>query len=223
VTTLTNTTVPAADQAAPTALALAALGAHVRFLPPSTLTAVGAPEQVGPATTRHTPGELYMDDASNLWFSVPVGSNQLGWVKLAGRDTAGAFHPLPVPLRVYDSRTGTGPAASGEGPMVGNQERTLDLTVGYIGASTDLIDAVPLSATAAAMNVTVVNTVGAGFLAVYAAGLEYPGTSTINWSGPDQIVANFAIAATSLAGAITVHAGGSGATNVVVDVTGYYR
>ena len=71
---------------------------------------------------------------------------------------------------------------------------------------------------------------GAGFASVglrthraSAGGLEYPGTSNINWSGAGQITANFAIAATNVHGEITVHAGGNGSTNVIVDVTGYYR
>lgn len=218
-----NAAVPSASQPAPVALALAALGAHIRFLPPAALAGLGAADQIGPPDAVHHPGELLVDDAFNLWFSVPVTAGQLGWVKLAGRDTAGSFHPLPVPLRVYDSRTGSGPAASGEGPMGGGGQRTLDITVGFIGDSTDLIDAVPASATAAAMNVTVVDTTGSGFLAVYAAGLAYPGTSNVNWSGPGQITANFAVCATSVNGSIALHAGGNGSANVVVDVTGFYR
>lgn len=216
-----NAAAPTPSQPAPVALALAALGAHVRFLPPSALGGDG--QQIGVSTAQHTAGELVIDDAFNLWYSVPVAGAQIGWVKLAGRDTAGSFHPLPVPLRAYDSRTGSGPAASGEGPMTGGQERTLDITVGFEGDSPDLVDAVPQSATAAALNITVVDTVGSGFLAVYAGGLPYPGTSNINWSGAGQITANFAIAATSVNGEITVHAGGNGSANVIVDVTGYYR
>ena len=35
--------------------------------------------------------------------------------------------------------------------------------------------------------------------------------------------ANFAVCATSMNGSITLHAGGNGSANVVVDVTGFYR
>jgi hypothetical protein len=144
-------------------------------------------------------------------------------VKLAGRDTAGSFHPLTVPLRVYDSREGAGPASTAQGPIVPGQERVIDLTLGYLGQDATPVDAVPASATAAAFNITVVDTTGAGFLAVFSADQQYSGTSNINWSGPDQIVANYAVSATSLAGSIRVRAGGTGVTNLLVDVSGYYR
>ena len=218
-----NAAAPTASAEAPAALALAALGAHVRFLPPRALGGAGAADRLGPSDALHTPGELLVDDAFALWFSVPVGDGKLGWVKLAGADTAGSFHPLPVPLRVYDSRSGTGPAATGDGPVAPGQERTIDLTSGFRTGSTDPVDAVPAAATAAALNLTVVDTTGSGFLAVFSADQAYPGTSNINWSGSNQILANFAVAATSLAGAVRLHAGGTGVTNVVVDVSGYYR
>lgn len=223
VTTLRNTQPAVAQQEAPAALALAALGAHVRFVPPRALAAIGAPDQVGPGEGIHSPGELLVDDEYSLWFSVPVGDGQLGWVKVAGRDTAGQFHPLPVPLRIYDSRTGQGPASTGDGPLSPGQERTIDLTVGYQGASTAPVDAVPLAATAAALNITVVDTVGAGFLAVFSADQAYSGTSNLNWYDDGQIVANYAVSATSLGGAVKIRAGGTGPTNVIVDVSGFYR
>lgn len=222
-TTLRNTTVPAAQTEAPVALALAALGAQIRFLPPRALAGAGPADQIGPGAGVHTAGELLVDDEFSLWFSVPVGDGQLGWVKVAGRDTAGQFHPLPVPLRIYDSRRGQGPASTGAGPIAPGEERTIDLTVGYQGGSTTPVDAVPLAATAAALNITVVDTVGSGFLAVFSADQAYSGTSNINWSGPDQIVANYAVSATSLAGAVKVRAGGTGPTDLIIDVSGYYR
>lgn len=218
-----NAAAPTVAQEAPVALALAALGAHVRFLPPRTLNGSGAADQVGPSVGIHSPGELLVDDEFSLWFSVPVGDGALGWVKLAGRDTAGQFHPLPVPLRIYDSRTGQGPASTGDGPLAPGQERTIDLTLGYQGTSTVPVDAVPAAATAAALNITVVDTEGAGFLAVFSADQAYSGTSNLNWSGPGQIVANYAVSATSLAGAVKVRAGGTGPTNLIVDVSGFYR
>lgn len=218
-----NAAAPIGTGEAPVALALAALGAHVRFLPPRALAGAGAADQIGPAATVHTAGELLVDDAYSLWFSVPVGDGKLGWVKLAGRDTAGSFHPLPTPLRVYDSRAGQGPASSAQGPMAPGEERTVDLTGGWSGQAVDAVDAVPAAATAAALNVTVVDTTGAGFLAVFSADQSWSGTSNVNWSGAGQIVANFVVAATSLAGAVRVRAGGTGGADVVIDVSGYYR
>ena len=218
-----NAATPVATLQAPAALALAAMGAHVRFLPPRALAGATAPDRLGPSDALHTAGELLVDDAYALWYSVPVGGGRLGWVKLAGADTAGSFHPLPVPLRTYDSRAGSGPASTGEGPIAPGQERVIDLTVGWLGSDADPVDAVPAAATAASLNVTVVDTTGAGFLSVFSADQAYSGTSNINWSAANQIVANFVVSATSLAGAVRVHAGGTGVTNVVVDISGYYR
>ena len=68
------------------------------------------------------------------------------------------------------------------------------------------------------MNVTVVNTVGAGFLSLYSATVATPpGTSSVNWSADGQILANMTLIATDN-GSIKVTAGGGGSTDVVIDI-----
>jgi hypothetical protein len=50
--------------------------------------------------------------------------------------------------------------------------RTVDLAHGT---------GVPKTATAVLTNLTVTNTAGAGFLAMFSAAVSYPGNSSINW------------------------------------------
>ena len=231
---------PATDETkpAPRGLMVAAFGSQVQFLSPQALaTAVGvtnAPAQVGPSAGIHSPGELYADDAYNLWFSVPAGplpADGVAWVRLAGPTTAGSFVVLPSPVRVYDSRTGQGPASTADGPIVSGAERTINLLNGFIGASTTKVPAVPLAATAAAVNLTISGTTANGFLSMFSSDVPFPGTSNINWTAAGIDQANYVVSAVGIvnpttpatsAPAVKIHAGGGGTTNVVVDVTGYY-
>jgi len=112
---------------------------------------------------------------------------------------------LPVgPVRVYDTR-------GGEGRLSANQQRTL------VGGALD-------GDIAHLYNVTVTETAGsAGFLAVFPGDIAWPGTSSINWFGPNQTLANNAY--TFLAdgdGAIRIRAGGpaGSSTHVVLDLVG---
>jgi hypothetical protein len=77
-------------------------------------------------------------------------------------------------------------------------------------------------AKAALVNLTITNTEGSGFLGLFPTGTAWPGTSSINWSGPNQIVANSATVAVSPEGSIDIFCGGGGRTHVVVDLLGYY-
>ena len=73
------------------------------------------------------------------------------------------------------------------------------------------------------MNVTITDTVGSGYLAVYPKG-PVPETSTINWSASGQIVAN-STTLFLLGGAsnynIDVFCGGGGATRFIIDEVAY--
>jgi hypothetical protein len=86
----------------------------------------------------------------------------------------------------------------------------------------------PDEAVAVTFNVTVTQTEGAGFVQIEGFGNATGSTSTVNWSGPGQTVANGGVALLTPAfdelGALGVYLGG--ATNakahVVLDITGYY-
>jgi hypothetical protein len=75
--------------------------------------------------------------------------------------------------------------------------------------------------TAVLVNVTLTETTGSGYVAVFPAGTLWPGTSTVNWWGPGQSVAN-AITVMHGNNKLTLRAG-VGTTHVVLDLYGYHR
>ena len=173
----------------------------------------------------------------------PDLSSRRGVLKLAGAALAGAaaagavatsitgsapaaasappsFHPI-TPTRVYDSRSPT-PAP---GPLAGGLNRLVSVADGrdLISGAVSTADVVPIGTTAIACNVTVSNTVGAGFLTVNPGGNVVIAASTINWFGPGQILANGVIVTISADRNVTVIAGGGGQTDFILDVTGYFQ
>ena len=163
-------------------------------------------------TNAHQAGELYEDADANLWICVAPGTPG-SWRLLAGRQTAGALTLLPAPVRVYDSRLS-------DGPLAGGSSRTVSLTEGHVGTTPTA--AVPAGATGALLSLTLDATVQSGFLAVFAAGIAFPGTSNANWFQDGQILAVTTVSAVDAAGAVTVFAGGPGRTQFLIDIIGFY-
>jgi hypothetical protein len=120
---------------------------------------------------------------------------------------------LPIPLRAYDSRTADGPLAAG-------QTRTIGLGTGKDAGGTNQL-AVPPGASAAIVTLTITETVGAGYVKLYSAAIAEPATSSINWSEAGQILSVSTPVAVDGEGRVKITAGVN-ATQVVVDVTGYY-
>ena len=120
----------------------------------------------------------------------------------------GAVFVPSAPIRAYDSRN-TGGALSKD------QSRVVDVKVaGY-----------PAGTVAIAYNVTVTDTVGAGWLAVTPGDATgTPTASTINWDSPNATLANGYVVGVSPAGAVRVVAGGhvGSGTQFVIDVVGFY-
>ena len=111
-----------------------------------------------------------------------------------------SFIPFTGPTpRVLDTR------ATG-GKLNASEERTIDL--GFAGVR------------GAVLNLTVTETEGSGFVAVFPANLAYAGTSSINWSAPDQNIANGVITATGPNASIKIR-GGANRTHVVIDRIGW--
>ncbi|MCU1391612.1 MAG: hypothetical protein JWM34_40 [Ilumatobacteraceae bacterium] len=101
--------------------------------------------------------------------------------------------------RVFDSRlTANGPK------FTINTERVVDL--GVAGART------------AILNLTVTQTEGAGFVAIYPNDISNPGNSSINWSAANQDIANGVITRVDAGGKIKVFS--SAGTHVVIDRIG---
>jgi hypothetical protein len=74
-----------------------------------------------------------------------------------------------------------------------------------------------------ACNVTVVNTSGAGYLALYSADLaNRPNPyASVNWYGSGQTVGNFAVFDEGNAG-FNVYCGGNGSTHFIIDSIGFF-
>lgn len=204
------------ETAPPAGLAVAsANGPQIKFV-----TLDGAVE--GPTPGLHAPGELYVDAAGTLWFTVPVDGapDEVRFVKLAGADTAGSYHALPVAKRVYDSRSGGG-AKIDEGDTV-----DIDLTTDVDGAASGF----PAGARTALVNLTITQTEALGFVSLFATGtpLADVQTSNINWFQPDTSIANSTSVAVDAAGSITAFVGSDDTdavtvrTHVIVDLVGYY-
>lgn len=116
--------------------------------------------------------------------------------------------PVRPQVRKLDTRL-PGPLT---GKVVDGQTITVPLT-----------PELPAGAKLALANVTITETEGAGYLSLFPAGTPFPGTSTINWSGPGAIVANDTTVAVSTSGALSVYCGGTSArTHVIIDLLGYY-
>jgi hypothetical protein len=124
-----------------------------------------------------------------------VGGLRFGYIS-----PAQAFTPISPITRVLDTRNAGGKLNPGE-------ERTVSLGV-------------PGNASAAVFNITVTETEAGGFVAVFPAGVTWPGNSTINWFAAGQNLANGVISAVNATGQITVR-GGVNKTHVVIDVQGY--
>lgn len=168
-------------------------------------------------TTAYIRGTLDVDANGDVWYCYQAGSPGR-WRKLTGASTAGAFHAL-TPGRVYDSRE----PIPAPGPLSGGEHRTISVADrrNPEGGAVAAANFVPAGATAVAANITVASVAGRGFLAVNPGGITAVTASTINWSGPDQAIANGVILALNPNRELTIVAGG-GTTHVVVDITGYW-
>ncbi|HEV2064544.1 MAG TPA: hypothetical protein VGS00_08335 [Thermoanaerobaculia bacterium] len=123
------------------------------------------------------------------------------------------YPPVPfipiTPCRIADTRNPAGPY--GAPALAGGVPRNFTLT-GQCG--------IGLTAQAVSLNITVVNTLGPGFILIYPQGGVQPGVSTLNYVA-GQTVANAAVVPLGTGGGVTVVAGVSG-TDLIIDVNGYY-
>ena len=127
---------------------------------------------------------------------------------------AGAtFHPV-TPRRLLDSR---GPTGGWNGKLTAGTPRPLAVASGGLG--------VPFSATAAVLNVTVVESDAASFLTVYPnqpfpTSPPPPNASNLNFVA-GEIVPNLVTVKLGTLGAVLISTA-NGSTDVVVDIVGYY-
>ena len=117
------------------------------------------------------------------------------------------FVPM-TPCRVADTRNATGPFG---GPSI-----TGETSRSFVIPSSAC--AVPSTAAAYSINVTVVPQAGLGYLTVWPTGVTQPVVSILNSDG--RVKANAAIVPAGTSGAISVYA--TNTTDVVLDINGYF-
>jgi len=165
-----------------------------------------------------SPSDLVVDVEG---YTAPIASGGAG---------AGLYTALASPVRICDTRAGNPSNLTGA-PLnqcngVANHGETLNsgtsLNVRVAGGNPR--DVIPAGATAAVFNVTVANPIAQGFLTVFPEDTSRPlATSNVNY-GAGQVTTNRVIVPLSTTGAlpgdITIYT--STATDVIVDVSGYY-
>lgn len=171
-------------------------------------------------TDAHTAGELIADSAGAVWYCTASGTPGT-WRKLASTSTAGAFHAID-PIRVFDSRLAAYAPANGLFPP--NTNRVVSVKDARDGAGAVVTtDAVPAGATAVSYNVTITGTTGPNFLSVTPGDSASFTTSTINWSGTGDSLANGSIVKVDASRQVRIFCGDqTGSTHVIFDITGYF-
>ena len=119
------------------------------------------------------------------------------------------FHPL-APTRVLDSR---GPNGGWNAQVTAGAPKPLTVTGGT--------NAVPTNVDAVVINVTVTGASAGSFLTVYPAGTPVPNTSSLNF-GAGETIPNLVTVKVGANGQIAF-ANAVGATDVIVDLVGYYN
>ena len=150
--------------------------------------------------------------------AVHVAVDVTGYI-LAGPPTATAAFASVTPARIADSRVGQ--QISGAIPPSGAAQVQVQVAGRY---------GVPAAgASAVVLTVTAVDPVAAGYLTVWPTGLPRTATSNVNFRAgqniPNLVViplgSSDAVGAIASVGTITIFNGSSGATQVLVDVSGY--
>ncbi len=162
-------------------------------------------------------GTIARDTGGSMWVCVATNS----WRRIAGPTVAGALVPI-TPARVYDSRQ----ALPSPGKLTTGATRTVSVKDGRAttGGAVTIANLVPAGARAVTANVTVVGTVGTGYLTVNPGGTIAVTASTINWFGTNQVLANGVLLTLNASREVTVICGGAAGveTHFFIDVTGYY-
>jgi hypothetical protein len=184
----------------------AALDATATSSTGAVLRLSGGPAAMPPTTGTWTTGSVVVF-GGQLWFCYQGGTGTASrWSRLSS-----SFLPLKTPVRCYDSRPGDPPLGVTKGQLLDGQERVIDATVG---------GGVPAGARSIQVNLTVVNTGPAGFLALFANGVAWPGNSSINWTVPGTVLANGTLVTLDATGKFKARAKSN--TDLIVDVLGYH-
>jgi hypothetical protein len=130
---------------------------------------------------------------------------------------AGGFVFVPItPYRTIDTRSYS------DGFMLGGDELVFSVLIDESNTTR-----IPDGAVAITYNLTIDNTVGVGYCALYPGSRVWPGNSSINWTGTGQTIANGGTVAIDFYtdfGQVSAYCGPPAnlGTDFIVDVTGYY-
>ncbi|MDQ1249812.1 MAG: Fibronectin type protein [Actinomycetota bacterium] len=130
--------------------------------------------------------------------------------------TGDVFHEL-TPTRVYDSRV-AGPGGTPD-PVPGAGSRVVSMANGIVPPTPDVV---PVGATAVAYNISAVDTSARGWFAVTPGNAVTYRSSTINWPGAGDVIDNGQFGMVDANRQIKIFNGSTRATNVVVEVLGYF-
>lgn len=148
-------------------------------------------------------------------FKAPAGKTTDLLVDITGYFLAGpedATYSTMAPARVLDSRPAIGIGLSG--PFLPNAPRKLTIAGSH---------GIPADAVAITGNLTVVGQTRAGYLSVTSESVVNPQTSTLNFPMGDTRANGVSVPLNGTGGLWIVFKASGGATNVILDVTGYYR
>jgi uncharacterized protein YkwD len=150
--------------------------------------------------------DVYADQGGHLIVDI-VGY----YVPVSGPVGGGRFQALS-PNRLLDTRPGSGPIGyRGAKPTAGQVVPLAVLGRGGLPAS---------GVAAVALNVTMTDTTGAGYLTVWPGGRARPGTSSINASATGQTIANQVIAQVGTDGTVQLFT--ERGAHLIVDITGWF-
>jgi uncharacterized protein YvpB len=145
---------------------------------------------------------------AGISLSLILGALVIGGANLdpvqAGAETGSSYVPV-TPCRILDTRmTGT--------PLGNNSAENLTVAG---------VDAVPVDATAVALNVTITGPSTASYLTVFPAGESTPVASNLNFS-QGETVANLTVVLVGVNGQVSLYSA-DGTVQVVVDLEGYFE
>lgn len=159
----------------------------------------------------HLRGEMVVDKFGTLWYCGASGAPG-SWRAVAGPGEAGAFYPHPAPVRIYDSRPGTSPAAGSKTKLAAGATRTINMRTS--GATNEYGRAVMVQV------LLVGAAAGPGNFTIWSSGVPKPLANTMVWGGSAGRFSTLAYTNMDLAGNVQIHA--SLATDVVIDVIAQY-
>lgn len=147
----------------------------------------------------------------------PTGGTSTTPATTSGTPAGGAVFVPITPVRAYDSRLAGGALPAGANRVVSVADGR-NVTTGAVTT----VDAVPAGAVAVAYNIVATRPGAPGWLAVTPGDAATFSASSVNWTATGGSTSNGLVGALDTNRSLKVFNGSTAATDVVVDVTGYF-